>query len=78
MKWNCKMLTTIDETEPYLDTRFINNQPLDNLMNNVESNPYLEVDSILSSLEDNLRSDEIEPVQETDIGIEDSIEKVNE
>ena len=69
---------TIDETEPYLDTRFINNQPLDNLMNNVESNPYLEVDSILSSLEDNLRSDEIEPVQETDIGIEDSIEKVTE
>jgi hypothetical protein len=69
---------TIDETEPYLDTRFVNNQPLDNLMNSVESNPYLEVDSILSSLEDNLRSDDIEPVQETDIGIEDSIEKVNE
>jgi hypothetical protein len=69
---------TIDETEPYLDTRFINNQPLDNLMNTVEDNPYLEIDTILGSLEDNLRSDEIEPVQETDIGIEDSIEKVNE
>ena len=52
---------TIDENEPYLDTRFINNTPLDNLMNQVEANPYLEVDSILGSLEDELRG---EPVEE--------------
>jgi hypothetical protein len=69
---------TIDETEPYLDTRFVNNQPLDNLMNSVESNPYLEVDSILASLEDSLRSDDIEQLPEADIGIEDSVEEVTE
>ena len=51
----------IPEDEPYLDTRFVNNQPLDNLMNNVEENPYLEIDSILESFEDELRrSDTIE------------------
>ena len=70
---------TIDETEPYMDIRFINNQPLDNLMNNVEDNPYLEIDTILSSLEDNIRGDTVEePVQEPDTGITDSIEKVRE
>ena len=66
------------EDEPYLDTRFINNVPLDNLMNQVESNPYLEIDSILGSLEDELRGDSIEPVQEADISIPDSIEKDTE
>jgi hypothetical protein len=68
---------TIDETEPYLDVRFINNQPLDNLMNDVEDNPYLEIDSILSSLEDTVRGETVEePLQEQDTGISDSIEKV--
>ena len=72
---------TIDENEPYLDTRFINNTPLDNLMNQVESNPYLEVDSILSSLEDSIRGDDIEESiesQTVDTGLTDSIEKVRE
>ena len=68
---------TINEDEPYMDTRFINNQPLDNLMNNIEDNPYLEVDTILSSLEDQVRGEPIErPVQENDTRIEDSIEAV--
>ena len=68
---------TTDENEPYLDIRFINNQPLDNLMNQVESNPYLEVDTILSSLEKEVRgetSEEFES-QEDDTGIEDIIEE---
>jgi capsid portal protein len=72
---------TIDDTEPYLDVRFINNQPLDNLMNQVEDNPYLEVDSILSQLETDVRGDTLEkPIgiesQENDTGIKDSIEAV--
>jgi PBSX family phage portal protein len=68
---------TIDDNEPYLDIRFINNQPLDTLMNNVEDNPYLEIDSILSSLEDTVRGETVEePLQEQDTGISDSIEKV--
>ena len=70
-----------EETEPYLDTRFVNNVPLDNIMNQVEDNPYLEVDSILSSLEDNIRGDTLEPPvsiesQNDDTGITDSIEAV--
>jgi hypothetical protein len=72
---------TMDDTEPYLDVRFINNQPLDNLMNQVEDNPYLEVDSILSQLETDVRGDTLEkPIgiesQENDTGIKDSIEAV--
>jgi hypothetical protein len=46
-------------------------------MNQVESNPYLEVDTILSSLEKEVRgetSEEFES-QEDDTGIEDSIEE---
>ena len=72
-----------EEDEPYLDVRFINNQPLDNLMNNVEENPFLEVDSILANLEDNIRGETLEePVsfedQETNTSITDSIEKDTE
>jgi hypothetical protein len=73
---------TIDDTEPYLDTRFINNQPLDNLMTGVEDNPFLEVDTILSKLETDVRGDtfEKEPVsiesEETNTGIKDSVEAV--
>ena len=71
---------SIPEDEAYLDTRFVNNQPLDSLMNGVDDNPLLEVDSILASLEEDVRGDsfEKEPVQENDIGITDSIEKDTE
>ena len=66
-----------EETEPYLDVRFVNNQPLDNIMNQVEDNPYLEIDSILGNLEDQLRGEPVEdPIEETDISIADSIEAV--
>ena len=70
-----------EEDEPYLDVRFINNQPLTNLMNQIEENPYLEVDSILANLEDNVRGDTFEPSiesQEANISSTDSIEKVGE
>jgi hypothetical protein len=73
---------TIEDNEPYLDTRFINNQPLDNLMTGVEDNPLLEVDTILSQLETDVRGDAIEekPIgiesQKDDTGIKDSIEAV--
>ena len=46
----------IDETNPYLDERFVNNQPLNALFNQTENNPYLEANTILGSLEDNLWS----------------------
>ena len=68
-------LSITDELEPYLDERFINNQPLRLLFNTVEDNPYLEIDTILGTLEDSLRSDTIE---ETDIGVEDSVEEDGE
>ena len=68
-------LSITDELEPYLDERFINNQPLRLLFNTVEDNPYLEIDTILGTLEDSLRSDTIE---ETNTGVEDSIEEDGE
>jgi hypothetical protein len=45
-----------DDDNPYLDERFINNQPLRLLFNQVEDNPYLEANTILGSLEENLWS----------------------
>ena len=45
-----------DEDNPYLDERFINNQPVRLLFNQVEDNPYLEANSILGSLEESLWS----------------------
>ena len=66
-----------EEAEPYLDVRFVNNQPLDNIMNQVEDNPYLEIDSILGNLEDQLRGEPVEdPIEEASIGVTDSIEAV--
>jgi hypothetical protein len=68
---------TINEDEPYVDLRFVNNTPLNDMMNTVENNPYLEVDTILSSLEDQVRGETIErPIQTDDTRIEDSIEEV--
>ena len=45
-----------DDNNPYLDERFINNQPLKGLFNQEEVNPYLEANSIIGSLEDSLWS----------------------
>jgi len=45
-----------DDTNPYLDERFINNQPLNGLFNQTENNPYLEANSILGTLEESLWS----------------------
>ena len=46
-----------DEEDYYLNARYINGQPLEMIWNTVEDNPYLEVDSILASLEDAVRYD---------------------
>ena len=55
-----------EDEEYYLNARYMNGVPLESLWNNVEDNPYLEVDTILSSLEDSLRGDE--NGKEDDIG----------
>ena len=69
-------LTVDDPDDPYLNSYYLNNVPLEKVWNNNESNPYLEVDSILGDLEDNLRgesddlTDPIEDSEETDISSE--------
>ena len=55
-----------EEEQYYLNARYMNGVPLDQVWNNVEDNPYLEVDSILASLEDSVRSDS--DAKEDDIG----------
>ena len=66
---------TIEDDEPYMDIRFINNTPLDNLMNTVESNPLLEADTILEQAERVVRGDSIEePTPKNDVSFKDSIE----
>ena len=53
---------TAPEDNPYLDEYYLNNVPLEQVWNQTENNPFLEVDSILGSLEDNLRGDNIDPI----------------
>ena len=71
-------LTMEDPDDYYLNARYINGQPLENIWNQTEQNPMLEVDSILESLEDELRREaqpNEEPVieeQEEDISLTDS------
>jgi len=43
-----------NEDDYYLNARYLNGVPLEQVWNNTEDNPYLEVDSILASLEGNL------------------------
>jgi len=43
-----------EEEDYYLNARYINGVPLEQIWNQTEDNPYLEVDSILASLEGNL------------------------
>ena len=43
-----------NENDYYLNARYLNNIPLEQVWNNTENNPYLEVDSILANLEGNL------------------------
>ena len=74
-------LTINDEDDYYLNARYMNGQPLEMIWNNTENNPYLEVDSILESLETDLRGDApddstIYESKETDISSEDKSEKV--
>ena len=51
-----------EEEDYYLNARYLNNIPLERVWAESESNPYLEVDSILKSFEDNLTND----LQESD------------
>ena len=62
-------LTIEDPDDYYLNARYINGQPLELIWNNVEDNPYLEVDTILSSLSDSLTGDNLEeePTSEEEI-----------
>ena len=63
---------------PYLDEYYINNIPLEQVWNQTEQNPYLEVDSILSSLEDTVRGEDIDNSirgEEGNISQSDSIEE---
>ena len=50
-------LTIEDPDDYYLNARYINGVPLEQIWNQTEDNPYLEVDTILSSLNDSLTGD---------------------
>lgn len=71
-------LTMTDPDDYYLNARYINGQPLENIWNQTEQNPMLEVDTILGSLEDDLRREaqpNEEPIikeQETDTSLTNS------
>ena len=71
-------LTMEDPDDYYLNARYINGQPLENIWNQTENNPMLEVDSILGSLEDQLwsKTDDIsDESQEGIVGESDSTEE---
>ena len=52
-------LTVDEEDDYYLNSRYINNVPLEQVWNQSESNPYLEVDSILNSLNDKVGFEDV-------------------
>lgn len=58
MNFGDKFGLNIPEDNPYLDEYYLNNQPLNNLWNNVENNTSLEEQTIISTLEDSLWSNE--------------------
>ena len=51
-----------------MNARYLNGVPLEQVWNNTEDNPYLEVDSILASLEGNLN----ESIESEEADIEDT------
>ena len=57
-------LTMEDPDDYYLNARYINGVPLEQIWNNTEDNPYLEIDTILNSLNDGLTGDGIEEPSE--------------
>ena len=57
-----------EEEDYYLNARYLNGVPLEQVWNNTEDNPYLEVDSILASLEGNLN----ESIESEEADIEDT------
>ena len=57
-------LTVEDVDDYYLNARYINGVPLEQIWNTVEDNPMLEMDTILSSLNDSLTGDAIEQKEE--------------
>lgn len=59
-----------EEEDYYLNARYLNNVPLEMVWNQTEDNPYLEVDSILASLEGNLN----ESIESEEADIEDKSE----
>lgn len=62
-------LTIEDPDDYYLNARYLNNVPLEQLWNNVENNPNLEMDTILTSLEDQLWSKQDDkPIEEEETG----------
>ena len=50
-------LTIEDVDDYYLNARYMNYQPLEQIWNQTENNPNLEMDSILGTIEDTLRGD---------------------
>ena len=57
-------LSIEDENDYYLNARYLNNVPLEQIWNQVEDNPNLEMDSILTSLEDTLWSNTDDSIEE--------------
>ena len=59
-----------EEEDYYLNARYLNGVPLEQVWNQTEDNPYLEVDSILANLEESVRGGD-SVAEETDISEQD-------
>ena len=74
-------LTVEDEDDYYLNARYLNNVPLEMVWNNTENNEQLDMETILGSLEGELRNEQeaIAVISaEGDTGEQDSTEKASE
>ena len=69
-------LSPKDPDDPYLNSYYLNNVPLEKVWETSENNPYLEADELLGDLEGKLRGEtgdefSIEESEESDTGLED-------
>jgi len=66
---------SVEDDSPYLDERFVNNQPLSTLFDLSEENPFDKEDSILEQLERDLWSQKDE---QSEVGEQDKSEEISE
>ena len=71
-------LTPKDPEDPYLNSYYLNNVPLERVWNETEQNPYAELDSILNNVESDLRGETADDDLTADNGSEEETTSISD